>query len=253
MKQMNKPWVEPPRFLFRKYNLLRELKKLDAKSFLDVGCGSGGMTCAVTKHMGYRSWGIDFSKKSITNAKSLKMKYGLRKYPIFEVADVKNKKLSNKADIVGCFEVLEHVSDDKTLLKELVDLSNRYVIISVPAKQRLFSASDELAGHYRRYEKKQLQDLLKSNGLQINKFISYGYPYTNIIRLAREVVSKRFKKNNKQKSMESRTKKSGNDLLNINRLFNNLQYFIKPLYYASIPFNRFDFSEGYLVICEKRT
>ena len=65
--------------------------------------------------------------------------------------DINNMETPKKFDVVICLEVLEHVEDDCALLKDLLKHGKR-LLISVPAKQKLFDASDEAVGHYRRYE-----------------------------------------------------------------------------------------------------
>lgn len=248
------PWSPPPRYLFRRYNLISEIEKLtDARSFIDVGCGAGDLACTLSSRFDMDGVGVDFSKKAIKVADNLKRFYGLKKQPKFQHVDQEAMSKLMESDVVLCMEVLEHVKDDEELLKTLVGLSKKYVIISVPAKNRLFTHSDVLAGHYRRYEKKDLIKMLESNGLKVMSFISYGYPYTNLIRLARESVSKRQRRNKGLASIQSRSKKSGVDLLDINKYFSkHLNKVIYPLYASSKLFNSLNLSEGYLVVCEKK-
>ncbi len=162
--------------------------------------------------------------------------------------------VSYKSNLVTCFEVLEHVKNDRKPLAQLIKFSNRYLIISVPAKQRLFNQSDVMAGHYRRYEKKALIKLLNDYGLDVISFDSYGYPYTNIIRPVIELVAKRkATKTTTSNIMEQRSKKSGVNLLDINRFFtSSLNILIKPMYFTSCMFNRFDFSEGYIIVATRK-
>jgi ubiquinone/menaquinone biosynthesis C-methylase UbiE len=213
------------------------------------------MACALAKDLGLTGRGVDFSSQAIANANKLKTVLGLKsvEFNKFEAGEI---PLNYRSDLVTCFEVLEHVKDDDALLHQLVRLSNKYVIVSVPAKQRLFSQSDVLAGHYRRYEKKPLIELLTKHDLKILSFTSYGYPYTNLIRLAREAVAKRqagseTKSASSQKMVE-RSKTSGVDLLGVNKFFGSgLALFVKPTYQTSRLFDRFDLAEGYLVVCQK--
>lgn len=247
-------WLPPPRYIFRRYNVYHEIAKLDGiSSFIDVGCGAGDMACSLVKKFGFSGTGVDFSKSGIKAAKRQRSLHGLSSNPSFKQMDAYKMKQLSGYDLVTCFEVLEHVEDDEGLLDELVRLSEKYVIISVPAKQKLFSTSDELAGHYRRYEKTALQELLKGRGLTIKSFTNYGYPFTDIIRLLREELAKN-KQQDAKKTMAGRSKKSGTDLLNMNaKLGFNSSVLLWPFYQFSRIFNRFNLSEGYLVVCEKRT
>jgi hypothetical protein len=54
------------------------------------------------------------------------------------------------------------------------------MLISVPAHPRLWSAADEWAGHYRRYSKKDLIDVVRTAGLKIEYVECYGFPLGNL-------------------------------------------------------------------------
>lgn len=248
-----RPWAPPPRYLFRRYNVIRQIGQLQsAKTFLDIGCGAGDLDCLLVKDLKMAGEGIDFSESAIVTANQLKKYFGLGGQPVFKLIDGQIPKETKKADVVICLEVLEHVKDDEKLLKDLVSLSNRFVMISVPAKQRLFTHSDRLAGHYRRYEKEILRTMLQKNDLRVLSFVSYGYPFTNLIRLVRERVAAKTAGKNKQETMQKRSKKSGVDLMGVNKHFSfPLEQVLLPFYQFSRLFNRFDLAEGYLVVAEK--
>lgn len=248
------PWNAPPRYLFRRYNIVKQVSKLKgAETFIDVGCGAGDLACTLVSKLGMKGLGTDFNDEAIMTAKKLRSSYGLDNMPDFKKLDGAQVKKLKPADIVFCMEVLEHVKDDGKLLNDLISLSKKYVVISVPAKQNLFTHSDRLAGHYRRYEKDDLRNMLIRNGLEIRSFISYGYPFTNMLRWLRELVSITAKRKHGLATMENRSKKSGTDLLDINKYFSSwLKYLIYPMYLFSRLFNRTNLGEGYLIICEKR-
>ncbi len=251
---MKKAWVSPPRYIFRRFNVVRELKHYpDIESFVDVGCGAGEMACDIVSSFGFNGTGIDFSKSAIDISEKLKHERDLGNNLNFKLADASTIKKLKKVDLVTCFEVLEHVEDDKSLLNDLVELSKKYVVVSVPAKKRLFSDSDVLAGHYRRYEKEELTLLLQSSGLFVEKFIAYGYPFTNLFRILREYLSKKKLNTEQRISMDERSKKSGINVLG-NKKHPSIPGYdaiIKPLLWFSLLFNKLDLSEGYLVICKK--
>lgn len=247
-----KPWNPPPRYIFRRFNLTRQVKRLSGiETFLDIGCGAGDLDCTLVERFGWRGTGMDFSKSAIETAEQLKQARGLKKQPQFKLVGEHIPPKTAKADLVICLEVLEHVKDDSGLLERLVALSNKYLVVSVPAKKKLFSHSDKMAGHYRRYEKAELLDLLAGQDLEVRYFAAYGYPFTNLLRLVRELLAKRS--NAKISSLkEEQSQKSGVDLMKVNRFFSlPLSTLLYPGYLISLLFNRFDLAEGYLVVCEK--
>lgn len=85
-------------------------------------------------------------------------------------------------DYVFSFDVLEHIEDDAGALKHWASwLKPRgRLLLSVPARMKLWTAGDEWAGHYRRYERDQLIELLQTSGFEIESFECYGFPLTNI-------------------------------------------------------------------------
>jgi len=76
-------------------------------------------------------------------------------------------------DLVTCFDVLEHIEDDKRALIKMAALVNDqgYLVLTVPAYKFLWNRHDEINHHYRRYSKKELIRKIP-RGLQIKK-VSY--------------------------------------------------------------------------------
>jgi SAM-dependent methyltransferase len=67
--------------------------------------------------------------------------------------------------------VLEHIENDKLVASELVKKLSPggTILIYVPAFTILWSSMDTAVGHYRRYDKKSLTNLFKSEDLEILK------------------------------------------------------------------------------------
>ncbi|MDI6756539.1 MAG: class I SAM-dependent methyltransferase [Endomicrobiia bacterium] len=84
-------------------------------------------------------------------------------------------------DTVVCFNVLEHIENDITALESIHQILKRKqgnLIIVVPAHQFLYGQMDTLAGHHRRYSKKELEAKLIKPGFQIIRsfyFNSFGF------------------------------------------------------------------------------
>lgn len=88
------------------------------------------------------------------------------------------ESLENESfDSVVLINVLEHMEDDgealKNIFKVLVPGGN--LLIIVPAHAALYGQMDALAGHYRRYEKASLANLLDDAGFLVED-ISYINP-----------------------------------------------------------------------------
>jgi len=98
-------------------------------------------------------------------------------------------------DSVVYINVLEHIADDKQELsraKALLVHSGRLLIV-VPAHQWLYSRVDRLTGHFRRYSRHGLRQLIESSGLRcehLRYFDSIGLvPYLVLYKWFRSVAT----------------------------------------------------------------
>jgi SAM-dependent methyltransferase len=92
-----------------------------------------------------------------------------------------------KADIILAMDVLEHIKEDHTALKEWRNTlkPDGLLLITVPAFQHLWSNHDIFLGHYKRYNKNSLNELAESVGFQTVKIqyaFSFIYPAVIILR-----------------------------------------------------------------------
>jgi glycosyltransferase involved in cell wall biosynthesis len=72
-------------------------------------------------------------------------------------------------DTILCLNVLEHVADDRAALARLRDRlePGGRLILLVPAHRGLYGSIDRAIGHYRRYERNELERLLVEGGFEI--------------------------------------------------------------------------------------
>lgn len=105
-----------------------------------------------------------------------------------------NKTISKKVDVVLLLDVIEHIEDEVTFLKELnqsglID-SNTKVIITVPAYQKLFSNHDVYLKHFRRYNIALLNNHLQQACFESKKT---GYFFFSLLLV--RVLQKLFQGN----------------------------------------------------------
>jgi hypothetical protein len=91
----------------------------------------------------------------------------------------------DRYDVILLLDVIEHVPDDDAFLRLLTEenlADEGTMVVSVPARQSLFSRHDEALGHYRRYSPAQLRRVVVANGLAVQKagglFHSLLFPRT---------------------------------------------------------------------------
>lgn len=100
------------------------LEKEKIKSMIDLGCGDGAIVEAVKKEFPRISiFGVDISSRRINR---LKEKFPKEK---FFISDVCNTKLKERFDFVYTSQVIEHVEDDKKMVKEINKLLKKNGIL----------------------------------------------------------------------------------------------------------------------------
>ena len=94
--------------------------------------------------------------------------------------DISKESLSEKFDIVICSEVIEHLVEYKKSIKHLSNMTEKYLIITVPSCP-LFN-SDKKMGHIRHFSEDEICAVLKENNLKINKILKWGFPFFNLYK-----------------------------------------------------------------------
>jgi SAM-dependent methyltransferase len=85
--------------------------------------------------------------------------------------DLPKKDLLNlKLDTVICLNTLEHIKEDIEVLKNFNSiLTKGHLIRLVQAFRKLYCPQDKAAGHYRRYQLKEISEKVESCGFEIQK------------------------------------------------------------------------------------
>lgn len=128
---------------------------------LEIGAGIGNFTTLLSKRGNVTV--IDYDKEYINllnRFKGIKAGFGdIEKGKVFF-----NKK--RKFDTIVCFNVLEHIKDERSATKNMLKLlkPGGCLIIIVPAHMLLYSEFDKAIGHYRRYTVKNVKYILQKVG-----------------------------------------------------------------------------------------
>lgn len=170
--------VPAPNFMMRRRAILDAIRELKPGRLIEMGSGMGVCTYELYRK-GFDCTGYDIEPKVVDMANAIFNSDGKM------VIDFRSELYdSDKAayDYLAAFEVLEHIKDDYSLVDSWsVLLKNEgRIIFSVPAKMKYFSYGDKVVGHLRRYEKKELINLLKTNLFEVELLISYGFPFSNL-------------------------------------------------------------------------
>lgn len=180
--------VEDRHFWFRARNrLIFELSKGIASGLkpgylvLEVGCGTGNVLRVLRKAcpdgmvIGLELWfdGLRHAQR--------------RSAGFLVQGDVRHCPFSKQFDLVGMFDVLEHIQEEQETLVALCKLlvPGGRLLLTVPAHQSLWSYFDEAAHHCRRYSAHEIRKKLTDAGFEVefqSQFMACIFPIVWIFR-----------------------------------------------------------------------
>ncbi|MGB6035340.1 MAG: class I SAM-dependent methyltransferase [Cryomorphaceae bacterium] len=107
---------------------LVEITKQDAQSYLEVGCGPGESSLRINRALEGKQFEVsEFDERFIEMFERTDFPLTFKQESVYEM-----DREDNSFDCILLLEVLEHLDDYELALKELVRVSNKYVLISVP-------------------------------------------------------------------------------------------------------------------------
>ena len=161
------PWE-----LSRTRCILDIIKKYNIETIADIGAGDRFFTSNLSPYIG-TLYAIDVG-------------YDEKNDMIGDICflnDISKLPLLRGKCGLTLMDVLEHVEDDVAFLeKALSKCVGGRVFITVPAFQFLFSKYDAFLKHFRRYDRKQLLNLINSQNLHIEK-CHYFYASLFLVKL----------------------------------------------------------------------
>jgi SAM-dependent methyltransferase len=202
------------------FHLLAQVK---FNSILDAGCGVATLLNDISRSYPHAQlFGLEYSADAVDTCK--------KRLPqaSFWQQDLSKGAAPAQADMVTCIDVLEHIEDDLTAMKNLAKMTRKYVLIVVPLGP-LFEAERVRVGHVHGYSQAEFDGKLMATGFKIIKRIRWGFPFYNLYRrllhiLPEKTVTGKFSPFKRFTS-----------------------YLIYLMLYANLPF----WGDRYFLICEK--
>ena len=163
------------------YSLLKPYLKKE-NTVLDVGCGDLYVLESLYNkgiEGSFYAADIAFSEEQLKNYQE---QFVGRPITVYSSVDNLNKEIKKEATAVLLLDVIEHIEDEISFLKDLTSQgsinNNTLFFITVPAYQSLFTSHDVFLGHYRRYTNKELEKRLNDAGLEI---VRKGYFFFSLL------------------------------------------------------------------------
>lgn len=151
--------------------------------YLEIGCGTGFVLSAIADAFpGMQIFGSEVFVEGLSFAKQR-----VEKAHLFQM-DAKQIPYQRMFDVIGAFDVIEHIDDDSRVLQQMhrALLPGGGIIITVPQHSWLWSSQDEAAHHERRYSSLDLQKKVCDAGFRIawtSSFVSLLLPAMAVSRM----------------------------------------------------------------------
>lgn len=163
------------------------------QSLLEIGCGTGYVLSGISKRFPRSTLygseifisGLGFASARLSSAKFMQM-------------DARNVPFVNEFDVIGAFDVLEHIKEDEEVLTQMRAAlkPEGLMLITVPQHAWLWSLIDEYAFHVRRYGAGDLHQKIEAAGFRVirsTSFVTTLLPAMMISRfLQKKLTDKQF-------------------------------------------------------------
>lgn len=198
--------VEERSFWFRQRNALivETLGRFAprASSFLEIGCGNGYVLEAVRDAFPALGLvGAELHPEGLAHARRR-----LPAVPLLQL-DARRLPFREEFDVIGAFDVLEHIDEDGTALASVRDALTEggKCLLTVPQHPWLWSAADDAASHQRRYSRRSLRRRLEGAGFEIElitSFVTTLLPLMAASRLGERIRSRPYDEMRELRSSE---------------------------------------------------
>jgi SAM-dependent methyltransferase len=251
-------WTPAPRYLLRRNRVLKLLSGLTPGRLLEVGCGAGALLRDLD-HAGFLCSALETSPAALDLARTIN-----RDLPRTSLFSEPRHSWSGSFEVLLALEVLEHIEDDRQVLALWRSwLGPRgMLLISVPAHPQRWNATDDWAGHVRRYRRQGLQDLLEASGFSIIHLECYGFPLANVLEPIRARHHARLLREQRKPPEQTPIPEISGDRSGIER---SMEVRLSPLLFSKAGvgimrlaffiqglFSRTDWGNGYLVLAQRQ-
>jgi SAM-dependent methyltransferase len=144
-------------------------------AMLEIGCGIGGVIAELRLVPNLRLTGSELYVQGLRYARS--------RFPDvdFIQLDATAMPFRNEFDVVGAFDVLEHIESDDRAIHGVHDAlrPGGLFVVTVPQYQWMWSRLDELVHHKRRYSRWEILAKLRASGFDVlssSSFVTTLFP-----------------------------------------------------------------------------
>ncbi|MEW8522872.1 MAG: methyltransferase domain-containing protein [Candidatus Thiodiazotropha endolucinida] len=151
-------------------------------SFLEIGCGTGFVLSGIEQAFP----GLKLSASDLHTSGLRFANNRVNRSSLFQM-DAREIPFDEEFDVVGAFDVLEHISDDEKVLNEIYRTVRHGggAIFTVPQHEFLWSQADTQACHERRYGAVELIRKVEEVGFTVEMTTSFVFLLLPLMMLSR--------------------------------------------------------------------
>ena len=153
-----------------------------ASSFLEIGCGTGFVLSGIKQEFpelvlsasDIFSRGLTYAEKRLPGVSLFQM-------------DARCIPFESEFDVIGAFDVLEHIEEDETVLSQMFRATKPGggIMLTVPQHPFLWSFLDDLSCHKRRYTRPELTERVERAGFEVIYTTSFVFFLLPLLLLSR--------------------------------------------------------------------
>ena len=163
-----------------------------AESLLEIGCGTGFVLSGIKKALP----GLSLAGSEVFSAG---LSFAAQRLPGVELfqMDARRIPFTEEFDVIGAFDVLEHIREDSEVLSQMYQATRKRggILVTVPHHPFLWSPADDYARHVRRYKSRELRHKVERAGfdvIRVTSFVSLLLPLLVLSRLKQRLQGKEF-------------------------------------------------------------
>lgn len=141
-----------------------------ARDVLEIGCGTGYVLSG---------WRAAFPQLRLSGSELFEegLAHARRRLPDVSFIQLDARELADTDawDVIGAFDVLEHIDDDEQVLRRLhrAVRPGGGILVTVPQHPCLWGPADEYACHERRYTRAELVEKVSASGFRVQHVTSW--------------------------------------------------------------------------------
>lgn len=173
-----------PGSILQLMHVKRRFRRIKKGRFLEFGSGEGQLS-KILLDLGWEGVGVDMNPESCQRNSKLNEQFCKNgRYRVI-CGNVVNQNFQSSFDLIISSMVIEHIPDQKLLelFKQIKNLlsDSGFIATLVPSGMKFWSVEDDIAGHVKRYEAKDIEELALKTSMNVRSIKGLTFPISNLL------------------------------------------------------------------------